>query len=517
MNLDAFFSADQLKEFHNMLHSSTSNKMDLDNPHDTSALRCMLETFGTSFSAKPKGKTERNQSEKHIKDLYAFMHLAELDEDENGDLIKTPINFYTCRTKRTLSGYLKNDAIFWWSFNGYYTGVETTKTRRTSAGDLKVYGGRRLETLRYIHAIAIDIDVKFDFWWQLKEYFDVAQLPFPTVVNETKNGYHCYWILKEKVKATTEHLKIYRYIMNNISIALNKELKIVDTNAMDPTRYLQVPRNIAYAKYDNKPSWQEMIDWLNIHGECNHSNYKQYYNNKKKNKIAGTSSLDVIIEKFHNEGAEVGNRNTTCFAMAAYYRKLNYSLKRTLNIMCDWNEKHGYHLASKPHRRSQVIATVNSVYKHEYEIPYKWITEITGYRITGYYKHAKDRADRERTHNKEYIKDIIYAMLDMEIGIIYGSQKELAEIFNIPLSTFKDIIKELKHGKYGRIIKICSEGTGRYARTSIQLNERVFKKFNQNKLETYIRYIFQEDDKKTEYESYMMAIMPSFINGRAGP
>jgi len=485
--------------------------------HDKSVFRFFEELSRGMITKRPKLKSQRTK-EPYEKDSLAYLHFAELERDHNDELIKSPVDFHTCRTEQTLRGYLLNEDYAWFSMHGYCTSLGTSKPKYDDQGNqVGIRGGRRTDTLRYLNGIGIDIDKKLADWFFLGQFFDDAKLPYPNVINETKRGYHVYWLFDERVKAFDGNKKKYNYIIRNINIALNDKIELMDDNAKDIVRYLQVPRNIVYADYERKHSFDYFVDWLNNHGPCNYKNYKDFYKKQHMDLPEGINApLVKVMKELEDNEADEGVRNITCFVLACYYYNLGYSETRAANELIEWNHRHGHDRfnGQKPHTERQVLNTLRGVYRKGYSIPYKVIRDLTGYNCTGFYKVAKPRTERIRSHNKEYLKDILLSMCEMQIGVIYGTQKELAEMFNIPLSTFKDIIKQLQRGKYGRLLIIRSEGRGRYARTFIQLNTRVFKKYEKKQLGTYIMYVINQDDL---LEDKGQVFFPILMGGRGSP
>src|SRR5699024_6545551 len=91
---------------------------------------------------------------------------------------------------------------------------------------------------------------------------------------------------------------------------------------------------------------------------------------------------------------------------------------------------------------------------------------------TGWYKFAKPREERERSHYREWEQDIITYLNDQtspENPFIVGSLSMLSEQLKIPLSTLKEVLKRSKklHKK--------TEGKGRGSQTLLATKSMLIK------------------------------------------
>jgi len=477
---------------------------------DPKTERYFRTLWAKSFTEAAKnGRENVGKTEDRPKDTLGWGHFARLHRDENFELIKDPANCHRpiCRTFKTLfNSVINDDDVHWYVANTFCTNLEVTKRLKDKQGNvIKETGGRREAMLRWVNEIGMDIDMKFESLDELLQQFRNAKLPEPTIVHETKSGYHAHWIFQERMPATPKVKKLYKHIMRNMQIALNKDQEVMDPRAKDMVRYLQVPRNIIHENYESRPSFADFQTWLNTYGEENYKSdiYKKRnaIKNKKSNqkhlKVYDKSyeyQVDFLVRNIIENGVNGANRNSTTYVLAMYYKLRGYSIGRTENILVDWNRRHGHEIAAKPHTREEVIRTVQSAYATKRKFPYGVLKDITGVEISPSIKHARKRDVRVQSHYKERIKDMIYYLVENKIGLMIGSQRDLAKMFDMEMSTFCQIIKALKTGKYGRLLEVKVEGKGRAAQTIIKLNAKVFKKYDDRKLETYIEYIFKMEE-----------------------
>src|SRR5699024_9303425 len=110
---------------------------------------------------------------------------------------------------------------------------------------------------------------------------------------------------------------------------------------------------------------------------------------------------------------------------------------------------------------------------------------------TGWYKFAKPREERKRSHYKEWEQDIIShleANTSAENPYIVCSLRELAEQLGMPLSTLKEVLK-----KSGHLYK-KTKGKGRVAKTILATKSMLFNHLlvMKNKDAKSVQLIFSE-------------------------
>lgn len=476
-----------------------------------------------SITDAPKEQYQVGSAKKYLKDYYGWVHMCNLEYSEDKKKhSKTPLNRpkKVVRCLSSLWNTIKYDPNYIWfcphTFSTRRAYPEKIRSR-TTGKLISDKGGRKEKYIRWINAIFIDIDnLKFDTTAELISLFTAVNMPEPTVINETTSGYHVYWLLDERVPGTPKAKKLYKLIMSNIQLALNTKIPLMDTKVKDLPRYMQVPHNIIYSNYSNMVSFRTFKNWVNEYGQDNFKTRLKAKNNKiKKNKTKSYKTnkdhidentnnlnqrtLDLVNRIYWNK-VEEGNRHSACFTLSMFYKLIGYSKEKSLDTLLKWNGNHSYDVASKPHHMSEVESTVTNVYDNNYPWGYfiNNLKDITGEKIVAFNNHALTRKERKNkggySHYSEWINDIVTFLCNNEIGVINGSQVELAEMFSMPLSTFKEIVKRLKNGEFNDLITIDIVGKGRYATTFLKLTAETVTHFNKGTLNHYIAtFIFIND------------------------
>lgn len=496
---------------------------------DELALRMFFKhLLKESFTDAPKEQYQANTSEDYIKDYLGWLHMCNLVySEEKQKHIKNPVGRpkISFRTHSSLINKIKSDPNFIWfvphtfSTRCVYPQISFDKL----TGKKISIKGRKEKYVRWINAIFIDIDnLKFETVEELIALFTAVNLPEPTVVHETNSGYHVYWLLDERVPAVKEAKDLYKLIMKNMQEALNTKLPVMDKQVKDLVRYMQVPHNIIYADYSKMVSLSVFQDWVNEHGTDNYIIRREKAKEKaKKTKIEFNQSRNdysnaeykevnertlSLIDRIYFNPVEKGDRHLACYTLSLFYSLVGYTKEKALETLLKWNAKHGYDKASKPHLSSEVESTVRYVFENNDKnyCNNKWghminnLKEVTGEKIVAWNNHVLTREERKKkngySHYSEWINDIVTFLCENQIGIINGSQVELADMFEVPLSSFKDIIKLLKEGEFSDLITIEIVGRGRYATTIIKLTAQTVKHFEKESLDHFIASVIYKNE-----------------------
>lgn len=489
-----------------------------------------INLFKQSITDTPKEQYQKGNNDDYIKDYYGWVHMCNLEYDtEKQDHIKNPKGRpkKPLRTLSSIWNTIKNDPNWLWICpNTFSTRLAYPIVERDYKTNkiISSKGGRKKKYVRWINAIFIDVDnLEFDTVDELIKVFTDANLPKPTVINQTKHngvhsGYHVYWILEERIPGSPKVKDLYTDIMRTMQDALNKEYPLMDVQVKDVNRYMQVPHNIIYADYGNMTSFKSFTNWMIKQRKDKAKNVKSV----KRLEVEETSpiemnkdfqsftsnvnvrTLDLIDRIYFNEVAK-GQRYLACFTLSMFYKLIGYSRDKALTTLINWSNKHGYSTAASPFTDSEVQSTVLHVYDNQYPWGYMInnLKEVTGEKIVAFNHHALERKERKYSHYSEWINDIVTYLCENQIGIINGSQDELADMFGVPLSSFKQIVKLLKEGEFSDLITIEIVGKGRYATTIIKLTAQTVKQYEKGDLDHFIaKLIFKNDfDNLNDYES----------------
>ncbi len=314
---------------------------------------------------------------------------------------------------------------------------------------------RQFDKLRWLNSFFIDIDDNEISILDINDRLTDAGLPYPTLINKTPGGWHLFWVFDERIPATPKAKWLYNYIQKHMAIELG-----ADTVAVGAERIIRIPRNIQYFDKENTIPFSVFVDWLHINIEAPEERQGKYIRIDNKN-IFDSEPVKKLLE-----GVEHGYTNIACFCLAVCYKNIGYTFDEVLNELVAWNKRN-----EKPLLYKELLKTVKSAYKKDYAIPVSKIKEITGMKLPQsffWYKHKKDRKDRERNHYEEWIADIVNFLRNNNYKW-EGSQRELAELINAPIRSLKEALKRLREGKIKSNINIKVEGKGRGAKTILEL------------------------------------------------
>lgn len=409
--------------------------------HDYMGERFIRLLFKDSFTEEPK----RYGTGAKFNNSLGFSHIAFIENDYNRKNIKFT---NAVRTFKSFNHYADDRFSEYYTPNTFYSAKNSTS-----------------ECLRWINTLAIDIDKSginvIDILWTIRE----SGLPDPTAINKTPNGWHIYWVLKERVKATLKSM----YLCNLIQGGIAKRIE-GDSNAIGCNRLFRLPNNLRYFREENTYLLSELQSWY--HEEFGSNNNKEY-NRAIVVKKYGLLQSDAVKELL--KGVTEGQRNAALYCLSMVYKYEGYSMDDTIQYIVEWNQKNSPKL-----EYGELLRTIKSAYKNNFNVPTKWISRLTGKNFKScnfWYKHKKIRKDRSRHHYNERIDDIAEFLMGRG-GSFEGSQRELSEaIFKTdeyknrttPLSSLKECLRLIREGLVKTNIKVEVIGKGRYARTILTL------------------------------------------------
>ena len=219
----------------------------------------------------------------------------------------------------------------------------------------------------YTSAIYLDFDdLKLD---QVKNNIKKNKIPYPTAIINSGYGYHCYWVLTEKIFDITILLKTMQKVTG------------ADPKAVDKARVFRLPGsyNVKYAKKkkceiielnENQYKVQIFLDLFNVEIDVN---------KKKKFKNTIDLSLQEIDRHCIKEmlkGVNDGNRHFSLGRITKYFQQKGYNQENVRQTVLSWDQKN-----NPPLKEREII---NSFYKCWNE-NYK----LLGCRIVDIEKQAK--------------------------------------------------------------------------------------------------------------------------------
>lgn len=307
--------------------------------------------------------------------------------------------------------------------------------------------------VKYINSITIDIDdEQIDLIGVFNRIKD-AGLPYPTAINRTNRGYHVYWILKERVRATWTNRNKYKILLDKIV-----SMTGADHNAKSVTNLYRIPRNIEWFNKNYTYDFSDFDQWSVVSDQPG-----KISKNKALGSLFETDAVKVLME-----GVGSGNRNMACYSLAKVCQYEGLDLVACEDLIKSWNEKN----VPRERNINALMRTVRSAYNGDNKLPLNEIYNITGVRLsicTHWHKVKKKREDRNRVHYDERVEDIINYIGNELHGVFEGSQKELAELLDAPLRSVKEAIKMLKGSDYIDKVQVTIIGSGRGAKTIIKV------------------------------------------------
>ncbi|MED4456137.1 primase C-terminal domain-containing protein [Metabacillus fastidiosus] len=332
---------------------------------------------------------------------------------------------------------------------------------------------RKANSLRWINAVSVDIDVKNgqNTDLTLPDVLDsvtASGLPEPSLIVQTPSGgFHIHWFLDAPKRAFKKVIKHYARIQRAIAEAING-----DNQAIGAERWFRMPNeeNTIYQSAE-RVSFDSLCDWYSIQLEDWIAEYEERKNNMSVN--ATNILLQPAIQKLL-KGVEQGRRDNTCYTLALAFKAAGYDAAATERKLHEWNTKNDPAM-----REIDIKRKVKSAFKKGAPAGPSayFIRTLSGMPFTyQVWEEAKERHERKYSHYSEWEEDVL-AYIKKHGGELSGSQRSLAEEITssanrkqtISYSTFKEVINRLADS--GRIVKTV-EGKGRGAVTTLTIQEQ---------------------------------------------
>lgn len=365
--------------------------------------------------------------------------------------------------------YEQYDSLTHWTPNTYYGGTYYDFSKRIIKGHTK-------DNLKQINVIGFDIDTKSIHPYEIFIACTQEGLPRPNLLLETPNGYQAFFILSspfyiskkdKKALATAERLA------SNLISSLSKHLPI-DSNC-NSFGFFRMPNNNNVIYFDDATfNTYSFIQWSKDYDKKLKKVTFQVFRGGAPN----DSSLDytssdwyvaLINTKHIDKGHPASSRNNALLTLALANYASGKSFEDAYNQLDQFNSN-----LFNPLSFSEFNKTLKSAYSGKYNGPKKqyvdslldlWTDGNTTFKgPNGWYKFKKDRNNRVRSHYDEWESDIVDYLMQhttVENPFLQGSLKSLATELNIPLSSFKEVLKRSK-----QLVKHVI-GTGRAAVTYI--------------------------------------------------
>lgn len=337
---------------------------------------------------------------------------------------------------------------------------------------------RREEYARWIHAFALDIDVKNEFSYQagialpdVMDRIEAAGLPLPTAVVQTPSGgFQAIWMLSQAVRATPKVRVLFTAIQRHMTNDLQG-----DPHAIGVERIFRTPteRNLVYFESNQVYDFQTFIDWREI-------NHPLVWDRTSPLFDAYDIMNHPAIMRLYNQDAEIGKREASCLTLILAMKFSGWPLDRAMAEMERWWHECCEKGGRKPFTLKDVVYRVKRTYRQAklYGPGAEIVRQLTGmdfeYKVIRFYTAAKSREQRKYSYKHEWKADLL-ALLQNENKALSGSLTAIAEELGCAVSSLKNVLAELQNE--GAIV--VESKRGRNGSTSIALVEQANEAFIQ--------------------------------------
>lgn len=324
------------------------------------------------------------------------------------------------------------------------------------------------ENLMQINTYVIDIDCAKEV--VSSDDILLAGIDFgvtPTLIVESPNGYQAYFVLDRPSFISKVHdyksLRTNKAIARSLKLAFSKEIEGVDFGC-NPFGIFRFPNeeNIVFFEPDNLFNFKKLMTWsMKVSDDHQQEQQALYLKQFKANdfKQTQTSWFRSLLNQSDIKGGKgVLGRNSALFtaSLACYSSQLDQDT--CIELMTDFNASLSYPLSKKEIRK-----TVRSAYSGRYKgasasyiqiLKEQWgLDENRSESLNKgvWYKFAKPREDRQKSHYSEWRKDLIRLIeqkATKQQGFIQMTRKELIKAMDIPESSLKDLLRLIKEDDY---------------------------------------------------------------------
>lgn len=312
-------------------------------------------------------------------------------------------------------------------------------------------------------------------------------LPAPTAILETPRGYNVFYTVKTPFfitqKTDRKALKVAESIAKNLKSALSEVLKpgILDKSCT-PFGFFRIPKenNIVYFEEENAIETSELIAWsIKYSKENNKPRMRLIVSNQDTQPLHTHSNWyrDLLTSTHITSGLHGRSRNNALFTLALANYADNIPFEQAFDELDQFNSN-----LEQPLSYREFKSTIKSAYagkklgpSRDYveNLSAEWLDNTVSYTsFNGWYKHAKKREERVRSHYDEWEEDLI-SFLEARTGpqepFFNESLKNIARLLQMPVSSLKEVLKRSK-----RVVKQV-KGKGRASKTFLAIKTNLFK------------------------------------------
>jgi len=335
----------------------------------------------------------------------------------------------------------------------------------------KFVRGHEENNLLQINTFVVDIDTKKHSVQDILLACLDNSIGVPTLIVETDRGYQVYFVLVKPIFISNKRNYISLTVAKRISDNLKKSLAEVDADIYcNDFGFFRLPKkdNVVWFNASAVYTASELINFSQRQDDDLN---RQLYVIPSKLTVGNVMQADwfhalVTATDVKGEKGQLG-RNNLLFTLALVCFSEGKESMFAFDLIDQVNTNF-----RNPLKGTQLNTIVDSAYSGRYKGAKKeYIETLLNLYVTGnfevkmnkggWYKHAKARADRQRSHAHEWEQDIV-DFIERNTAtnpFVTISQKELCLALKIPSSTLNKVLKSST-----RILKRV-EGSGRASKT----------------------------------------------------
>lgn len=374
----------------------------------------------------------------------------------------------------------RTDDFTHWTPNTFCYGTYSDFKNRRAIGHEK-------ENLRQVSVFGVDIDTKAIDLYEVLENCSIAGFPYPNVIVETTKGYQLSFVLgtpffihkNEDYKA----LRIAERISTNIRDLLSGFVP-VDTGC-NHFGFFRIPRtdNVRYF-HDEPINTQWLIDWSRTYSKEQRKKAFHVVTSADTSKQIETEWYKALVGSTSiQRGIQNASRNNVVLSLALANYQSGVPEDEAYDVLDQFNSN-----LDDPLKDKEVSTILRSAYKGKYRGACRdyiepmldlWASD-TEYKATktGWYKFAKPREERQRSHYDEWENDVLEyleSVTDIENPYMEVSERQLANTLNMPHRSLQEVFK--KSSKLVRHV----QGRGRGSRTILASRQILVRSFLRNR------------------------------------
>ncbi|MEH7081055.1 primase C-terminal domain-containing protein, partial [Bacillus velezensis] len=265
--------------------------------------------------------------------------------------------------------------------------------------------------MQQINAFVVDIDSKASTPGEIVLAAMDKELGMPTLILESTKGYQVYFVLDKPSYVTNKYdyrcLAVAKRISENIRKALSEILPDVD-HACNHFGFFRMPNeeNIVHFDEESCVNFGELIAWSIDQDVAHRRNlFTVFTNNQGRSLQISDKWVEQVISCTEIKGKKgVIGRDNTVFTLALACFASGKSQGDTYDLLDEYNSKLDYPLKDK-----EIQKVIRSAFSGKYKGANKAHIEniletwtnvsipVSSFNTpNGWYKHKKDREDRER-------------------------------------------------------------------------------------------------------------------------